>query len=214
MLHPYAERVWSFGYVSSWKFIHYWLENAQKKKKNSALFIFLFSIGHVYGRASLLHWVHVLERVRMRSFFWDFILVCVLGDSMNCLFDFCERDGWLFFSISGSLLYPSFNLFRMWLLSMLWCRLTITHFFISLSSFISALFLYFTLPHLISFFSHPAQCLTEVQHPHIIFAYLICSFIYHHFSCGNPWVRDSWRFLRIASHAWGVWGLYHRDLWA
>ena len=35
----------------------------------------------------------------------------------------------IFFSVSGSLLCPSFYLFRMWLLSTLWCRLTITHFF-------------------------------------------------------------------------------------
>ena len=41
----------------------------------------------------------------------------------------------IFFSISGSLLYPSFYLFWMWLLSMLWCRLTITYFSISPSSF-------------------------------------------------------------------------------
>ena len=41
----------------------------------------------------------------------------------------------IFFSISGSLLYPSFYLFWMWLLSMLWYRLTITHFSISPSSF-------------------------------------------------------------------------------
>lgn len=34
-------------------------------------FIVSFSIGHVYGCASLLHWVHVLERVRMRASFWD-----------------------------------------------------------------------------------------------------------------------------------------------
>ena len=34
----------------------------------------------------------------------------------------------IFFSITGSWLYPSSHLFRMWLLSMLWCGLTITHF--------------------------------------------------------------------------------------
>ena len=33
MLHSYVERVWSFGYVFSWEFIHYWSEYAQKKKK-------------------------------------------------------------------------------------------------------------------------------------------------------------------------------------
>ena len=45
------------------------------EKKNSALFILLFSIGHVYGRANLLHWVHVLEGVCMRASLWDSILV-------------------------------------------------------------------------------------------------------------------------------------------
>ena len=35
------------------------------------MFILSFSIKHVYGRASLLHWVHVLERVHMRASFWD-----------------------------------------------------------------------------------------------------------------------------------------------
>ena len=39
----------------------------------------------------------------------------------------------------------------MWLLSMLWCRLTITHFSISLFSCIFVLFLHFTLPRLIFF---------------------------------------------------------------
>ena len=48
----------------------------KKKKKNktkqkSALFIILFSIEHMYGCASLLHWVYVLERVRMRAYFLD-----------------------------------------------------------------------------------------------------------------------------------------------
>ena len=30
MLHLYVERVWSFGYVFPWEFIHYWSEYAQK----------------------------------------------------------------------------------------------------------------------------------------------------------------------------------------
>ena len=64
---------------------------------------------------------------------------------MSHPFDFCERDERPFFSISGSLFYPSFHLFRMWLLSMLWCRLTITHFSISLFSCIFVLFLHSTL---------------------------------------------------------------------
>ena len=66
----------------SCEIIHYWSEYAQKKIKiiikiikNGALFILLFSIGHVYGCASLLHWVHVLERVRMRASFLRSILV-------------------------------------------------------------------------------------------------------------------------------------------
>ena len=70
---------------------------------------------------------------------------------MSHPFEICERGEWLFFSTFEYLLYPSFYLFRMWLLSMLWCELTISHFSISLSSFIFVLFLHFTLPHL--FFS-------------------------------------------------------------
>ena len=90
----------------------------------------------------------------MGTSFWDSILVYVLGDSMSRLFDFCERGERPFFRIFGSLLYSSSHLFRMWLISMLWCRLTITHFSISLYSSIFILFLHFTLPHLISFSSH------------------------------------------------------------
>ena len=132
----------------------------------------------MYRYASLLHWVYVLERARMRAYLWDSILVYILGENMSRPFDFCEKGEQSFFSISGSLLYPSSHLFRMWLLYMLWCRLTITHFSISLSSFIFILFINFTLPHLISFFSHHAWCLTWVQHPHFILAYLMChSFI-------------------------------------
>ena len=75
MLHPYVERVWSFGHVFSWEVIHYWLEYAQKRKKEkekkSALFIIPFFIKHMYGYASLLHWVYVLERVHMRAYLWD-----------------------------------------------------------------------------------------------------------------------------------------------
>ena len=66
----------------------------------------------------------------------------------------------------------------MWLISMLWCRLTITHFPIFLFSSIFVILLHFVLPHLISFFSHPTWCLTWVQHSHFTLAYLIChSFI-------------------------------------
>ena len=59
-------------------------------------------------------------------------------------------------------------------------------FFISLFPSIFVLLLYFTLPHLISFFSHPTWCLTVVQHPHFILAYLMCPFLYHCFSRGDP----------------------------
>ena len=115
MLHPYVERVWSFGYVFSWEFIHYWLEYAQKRKKEkekkSALFIIPFSIEHMYGCASLLHWVYVLERVRMGAYLWDSILVYVLGESMSRPFDFCERSERLFFRIFGSLPYSSLHPF-------------------------------------------------------------------------------------------------------
>ena len=70
---------------------------------------------------------------------------------MSHPFDFGERGEQPFFSISGFLLYPSFHLFWMWLFSMLWCRLTITHFSIFLFSSIFVLFLHFTLPRLIFF---------------------------------------------------------------
>ena len=185
-------RVYSFGYLFHGRsFIidqsmHKKTKTKQKKEKNdSALFILSFTIGHVYGRARLLHWVHVLERVRMRASFWDSILV-YFGWEYDSPIRFCERDERPFFSISGSLLYPSSHLFWMWLLSMLWCELTITHFSISSSSSIFILFLHSTLPHLISFFSHSSWCLTWVQHLHFILAYSICSSLYHHFWCGDP----------------------------
>ena len=132
--------------------------------------------------------VYFIESMCQREFVWELLFeilsLYILGD-MNCLYDFCERGERPFFSISGSLLYPSFLLFRMWLFSMLWCRLTITHFPISLPSFIFVLFIHFTKSHPISFFSHPAWCLTWVQHPHFILANSMCPFLYHHFSCGD-----------------------------
>ena len=162
MLHQYMGRVYSFGYVFSWECIRYWSKYAHKKKNDdSALFILSFTIGHGYGHARLLHWVHVLES-SYESSFLGFILMYTLGESMSHPFDFCERDEQPFFSIPGSLLYPSFRLFQMWLFSMLWCRLTITHFSISLFSCIFVLFLHSTLSHLISFFSHLSWCLTWV----------------------------------------------------
>ena len=75
---------------------------------------------------------------------------------------FVRGERLFFYRISGSLPYPSFHPFLMWLISMLWCRLTITHFSISLPSSIFILFPHFTLPHLISLFSHPIWCLTWV----------------------------------------------------
>ena len=75
MLHQYMGRVNSFGYLFHGRsFIidqSMCKKNKEKKKekKYSALFILSFFIGHVYGRARLLHWVYVLERVRMGAYF-------------------------------------------------------------------------------------------------------------------------------------------------
>ena len=143
--------------------MQWWTDRDAKCLKTTVLwnmFILLFSIGHVYGCARLLHWVYVSERVRMRASFLDSILVYILGESTSHPFDFYESGEWPFFSISGSLFYPSFHLFRMWLLSMLWCRLTITHFSIFASSSILILFLRLTLPHRISLF----LILLDVRH--------------------------------------------------
>ena len=114
MLHPYVERVRSFGYVFSSEVIHYWSNYVQKDNKNkkkNALFILSFSIEHMYGCASLLHWVYVLKRVHMGTSFWDSILVYILGESMSRPFYFCERDERHFFRISGSLPYLSLHPF-------------------------------------------------------------------------------------------------------
>ena len=83
----------------------------QQKQKKNALFILSFSIEHMYGCASLLHWVYVLERVHMGTSFWDSILVYILGESMSCPFDSCERNEWHFFKISRSSSYSSLNMF-------------------------------------------------------------------------------------------------------
>ena len=64
-------------------------------------------------------------------------------------------------------------------------------------SSIFILFLHFTLPHLISFFYHPAWCLTWVQHPHFILVYSVCPFLYHHVLNRDPEVRDSWFFYAL-----------------
>ena len=74
-------------------------------------FIVSFSIKHMYGCAGLLHWVYVLERVRMGTSFWDSILVYILGKSMTCPFDFYERCKRPFFRISKSLPYSSLHQF-------------------------------------------------------------------------------------------------------
>ena len=51
---------------------------SKKKKKDSAFFIVSFSIGHVYGRVSLLHWVCVRESL-YESFFFRFHLGIYFG---------------------------------------------------------------------------------------------------------------------------------------
>ena len=61
----------------------------------------------MYGCASLLHWVYVLEKVRMRAYLWYSILVYILGESMSRRFDFCESCEWSFFRISRSFPYSS-----------------------------------------------------------------------------------------------------------
>ena len=125
-----------------------------------------------------------IEFMCQRELVWELILEfhhdVYFGWEYDSPIRFCERCERPFFSISGSLLYPSFRLFWMWLLSMLWCRVTITHFSISSPSSLR-----FTPLHLISFFSHFVWCLTWIQHPHFILAYSMCPFIYHHFSCGD-----------------------------
>ena len=221
MLHSYVERVWSFGYVFSWEFIHYWSGYAQKNKKKktkknkkkNVLFIISFSIEHMYECASLLDWVYVLERVRMRTSLWDSILV-YFGWEYDLPVRFCERDERPFFSIHGSLLYPSFRLFQMWLFSMLWCELTITHFSISSSSsilFYSSVSLHFIL-------SHSFLILLDVWHEFSIRTSCLLircdySFIIT-FRVGTlkSGTRDVFYTLHLMHEGYG--GLYHWDLWA
>ena len=81
------------------------------KQKKNALFIIPFSIEHMYGYASLPHWVYVLERACMRAYLWDSILVYILGESMSRPFYFCEKDERPFFKISKSLPYSSLHPF-------------------------------------------------------------------------------------------------------
>ena len=51
----------------------------KKKKNDCTFFIISFSIGHMYGHTNLLHYVYVLERVRMRTFFFRFYLGIYFG---------------------------------------------------------------------------------------------------------------------------------------
>ena len=135
----------------------------------------------MYGCASLLHWVYVLKRVRMRAYFLDSSW-CIFWVRVWVIHSIFVRE---MSDLSLMFLDPChihhYIHFFMWLIFMLWYGLTITHFSISLSSFIFILFLNFTCSHLISLFSHPAWCLIWVHHPHFILAYLICPFLYHHF---------------------------------
>ena len=94
MLHPYVERVWSFGYVFSFEVIHYWSKYAQKKK-NSAFFIVSFSIEHMYGCASLLHWVCVRES-SYESFLLRFHLDIYFGWEYESLIRFLREVSDLF----------------------------------------------------------------------------------------------------------------------
>ena len=80
---------------------------------DNALFILLFSIWACVWTCQV-----ALLSLRVRessheSLFLRFILMYILGESMSHPFDFCERGERPFFSISGSLFYPSFHLFQM-----------------------------------------------------------------------------------------------------
>ena len=99
----------------------------------------------MYGCASLLHWVYVLESVRMGASFWDSILVYILGESISHPFDFCEKDEWPFFKISGSLPYLSFHTFLCDLspcFDVGWPSLVFLSFCLLLSLFYSSISLY------------------------------------------------------------------------
>ena len=167
----------------------------------------------MYRYASLLHWVYVLERARMRAYLWDSIFVYILGESMSRSFDFCERGERPFFRISKSLPYSSLHPFL--------CDLS-PYFdagWPSLTFYLFAFFyLYFIPPfHFISsdFFLLSSCMMFDLGSTSALYSYL--------FSMSIPlsslfvWGSLGPRlmvFLCIASHAWGVWGLYHWDLWA
>ena len=210
MLYPYMERVWSFGYVFSWEVIHYWLEYAHKKKKKqnktkqkSALFIILFSIEHMYGCASLIHWVYVLEKVHMGASFRDSILVYVLGECMSRPFNFCERGERLFFRIFGSLPYSSLHPFSCDLSFCFdagWPSLTFLSFCLLLSLFYSSISLY--LIWFISFLILVDVWLGFDIHTLFFLIWCVHSFIIT-FQVGILRSVTHEVFLRIASHAWG-----------
>ena len=189
MLHSYVERVWSFGYLFHGRsFIIDQSTRKKKKKKDSVLFIISFFIGHVYGRARLLHWVYVLERVRMRASFWDSILVyfgweyelsiCFLWER-RATFSLVSLD---LYSIHHFIYFGCdyFPCFDVGLPSLIFLSFRL------LPSLFLILFFRFTLPHLISFFYHFALCLTWDWYTHIILVHSMWPFIYHHFSCGDP----------------------------
>ena len=176
----------------------------------------------MYGCAGLLHWVHVLESVRMRGhsdppFLFEIHLdVYFEWEYESFFFHFFLWEGkWPLFDISGSLLYPSFHPFMMWLISMIWSKLSITHFSISLLSFN----LYSITPfHSTSsnFFLFSSCLMFDLGSTSTHYTCLFDMFIpLSSFFIWEPlgWVTHE-VFLRIASHAWGVWGLYHWDYWA
>ena len=73
MLHSYVERVWSFVYVFSWEFIHYWSGYAQKKKKCIVHYI-VFHWAHVW-----MCWFALLSLCFRESSYESFFLRFYLG---------------------------------------------------------------------------------------------------------------------------------------
>ena len=142
--------------------------------------------GHVYRRATLLHWVYVLGRVHMRAYSWDssWCIFWVRVWVIHSIFVREVSDISLVsldpYSIHHSIYFrcdyfPYFDAG--------WPSLTFLSF---LLYFIFVLFLHFTLLHLIYFFSHLAGCLTWVQHSHFILVSSMCLFFYHHFRVWTP----------------------------
>ena len=151
MLHQYVERVWSFGYVFSWEVIHYWSEYVQKNKKKVHCSLYRFPLSTCMDVLVCFIEFMCYREFVWEFFFWDSILVYVLGESMSHPFDFYERDQRLFFRIFGSLPYLSLYPF-------------------SYDFFIFSFCLMFDLGSASTLYS----CLFDT------------SFIYYHFSCGNP----------------------------